>query len=147
VHEAHALELGGVRRERDNAMNRRHALESDLAAARAEAETLHDQLDDREDLIERARAEAAAAGEEAAAMHAAAERLRDAIEARADAGEPQRRLEDDADEIEHLREELRVGVERLAALERQAQTLRDAIQSELPPSAHPSPLQEALPLL
>jgi predicted nucleic acid-binding Zn-ribbon protein len=148
MYEAHTLELGSARNQRDSANERSARLEQALRDARAEIDALRDQLDDREALIERARADAGRASRESAEMEAAVARLHDAIAARAReaAASPRRRFARDPQELERAREELRRGAERIAALERQAEALREAIHSQLPPSLQPSPLQEALPL-
>jgi hypothetical protein len=147
LHKAHSLELGAARRQRDAAEERQGTLEQQLADERAGADALRARLEDRESLIERARAEAAQATQESADLHAAVARLRDAIAARArDAAASKRRFVRDPDALARAREELRRDAERIAALERQAETLRDAIHSQLPYSLHASPLQEALPI-
>jgi hypothetical protein len=150
VNEAHALEVGSARTQRDHANARSDRLEGGLRDTHAEIGSLRDRLADREDLVERARAEAARAAEETAELEAAAARLHDAIaeRAREAAASPPRRFSRDspAPELERAREELRAGAERIQALENQAQALREAIRSGLPPSLDPSPLQEALPL-
>jgi hypothetical protein len=147
LHEAHALELGAARSQRDAAEEHRAGLERQLAEARADGEALWAQLDDRESLIERARAEAAQATAETADLHAAVSRLRDAIAVRVrDAAASKRRFARSPEALDRSRDELRRDAERIAALERQAEALRDAIHSQLPYSLHASPLQEALPL-
>jgi DNA repair exonuclease SbcCD ATPase subunit len=108
---------------------------------------LRTQLEQRESLIERARAEAAHGAEEVADLHAAMARLRDAIAIRArDAAMARRRFSRSPEALDRSRDELRRDADRIAALERQAEALRDAIHSQLPYSLHASPLQEALPL-
>ena len=147
LHEAHALELGGARSQRDAAEKRASRLEEQLAEQHAANEAVAAQLEEREQLIERARAEAALASEESADLQAAVERLRDAITARArDAANAGRRFARTPEALDRSRDELRRDAERIAALERQAEALRDAIHSQLPYSLHASPLQEALPL-
>jgi chromosome segregation ATPase len=147
LHDAHVLELGAARQQRDAAEQRHSALEQQLAEARAAAETLRAQLDEREELMERARAEVAQGVEETADLHAAVGRLRDAITARArEVVAAQGRFARTPEALDRSREELRRDAERIAALERQAEALRDAIHSQLPYSLHASPLQEALPL-
>ena len=147
LHEAHALELGAARNQRDAADARRATVEDELATERAEAEWLRERLEDREALIERARAEAAQATEESAELQSAVEYLRDAIEARVrDAASARRRFTRLPEGLDRSRDELRRDAERIAALERQAEALRDAIHSQLSYSLHASPLQEALPL-
>jgi hypothetical protein len=147
LHEAHSLELGAARSQRDAAEERQAALEQRLADAIAEGDALRARLEDREELIERARAEAATASAESADLHAAVSRLRDAIAVRArDAASARRRFSRDPAALDRSRDELRRDAERIAALERQAEALRDAIHSQLPYSLHASPLQEALPL-
>jgi hypothetical protein len=140
LNNAHTLELGKARQQRDTA-------EQQLSEARAAVESLSARLEDREELIERAREEAAVANSESADLHAAVSRLRDAIAVRArDAASAGRRFARDPAAIDRSREELRRDAERIAALERQAEALRDAIHSQLPYSLHASPLQEALPV-
>jgi hypothetical protein len=148
MHEAHALELGSARSQRDSANERSGRLEQALADARSRIDALRDDLADRQSLIERARADAIRASQESAEMEASLARLNDAIAARAReaAAAPPRRFARDAQKLERAREELDRGSERIAALERQAEALRDAIHLQLPPSLHPSPMQEALPL-
>jgi hypothetical protein len=148
THEAHALELGSARSQRDSANERSRRLEEALADARGQIDALGDQLADREGLIERARADAARASQESAEMEASVARLQNAIAARAReaAASPRRRFARDSHELERAREELRRGAERIAARERQAGALREAIHSQLPPSLEPSPLQEVLPI-
>jgi hypothetical protein len=147
VHEAHSIELGGARRQRDAAVERHAEMKQELALAREEVDALHAQLADRDELLEHARAEAAAGARESAELHDGVERLRAALEARVrDASTPRRGSRAAAEEIDHVREQLDAGVERVAALERQAEALRDAIEAQLPASATLSPLQEALPL-
>lgn len=140
LNSAHSMELEKARSARDTA-------ERQLAESRAAVESLSARLEDREELIERARAEAATANAESADLHAAVARLRDAIAVRArDAAGARRRFARDPEAIDRSREELRRDAERIAALERQAEALRDAIHSQLPYSLHASPLQEALPV-
>jgi hypothetical protein len=154
VNEAHALELGSARTQRNRANERSERLESALRDAREEIGSLRERLADREGLVERARAEASHGAQESAELEAAATRLHDAIAARAReaAASPPRRFSREAPspsptpELERAREELRAGAERIEALERQAEALREAIRSGLPPSVEPSPLQEVLPL-
>jgi hypothetical protein len=147
LHEAHSLELGAARSQRDAAEQRQAGLEQQLAEARAAAEALGAQLEEREGLIARARQEAALGSAASADLHAAVARLRDAIAVRArDAASARRRFSRDPAMLDRSREELRRDAERIAALERQAEALRDAIHSQLPYSLHASPLQEALPL-
>jgi DNA repair exonuclease SbcCD ATPase subunit len=147
LNEAHTLELGGARSQRDTAERQKSALEEQLAASRAESEALRARLEDRDGVIERARAEAAQASAESEELHHAVARLRDAIAARArDAATAGKRFIRDPDALDRSREELRRDAERIAALERQAEALREAIHSQLPYSLHASPLQEALPL-
>jgi hypothetical protein len=147
LHEAHSLELGAARQQRDAAEQRHAALEQQLAEAGAAVEDLRARLDEREAVIERARAEVTQGVEETADLHAAVSRLRDALAARArEVANAQGRFARTPDAINRSREELRRDAERIAALERQAEALRDAIHSQLPYSLHASPLQEALPL-
>jgi hypothetical protein len=147
LHEAHALELGAARQQRDAAEQRHGTLQQQLADATAAVEELRAQLDEREALIERARVEVAQGVEETADLHAAVSRLRDAIAARArEVATAQRRFARTPEALDRSRDELRRDAERIAALERQAEALRDAIHSQLPYSLHASPLQEALPL-
>jgi predicted nucleic acid-binding Zn-ribbon protein len=148
MYEAHTLELGSARSQRDSANERSARLEQALRDARAEIDALRDRLDDREALIERARGDAARASDESAELEASVARLHEAIAARAReaVASPRRRFARDSQELERAREELRRGAERIAALERQAEALREAIHSQLPPSLQPSPSQEALPL-
>jgi hypothetical protein len=147
LHEAHSLELGAARRQRDAAEQRLATVEHQLADANAEAEALRTRLDDRDALIEHARAQVAHGVEETADLHAAVTRLRDAIAVRArDVATAQRRFARTPEALDRSRDELRRDAERIAALERQAEALRDAIHSQLPYSLHASPLQEALPL-
>jgi hypothetical protein len=147
LNNAHVLELGAARQQRDAAEHRHAALEQQLAEARAGVETLRAQLDERDALIERARAQVAQGVEETADLHAAVSRLRDAITARArEVVAAERRFARTPEALDRSREELRRDAERIAALERQAEALRDAIHSQLPYSLHGSPLQEALPL-
>jgi hypothetical protein len=147
LHEAHSLELGAARSQRDAAQAEQAALKEQLAEARTAGENLQAQLDEREALIARARDEARLASAESADLHAAVTRLRDAIAIRArDAALARRRFSRDPDALDRSREELRRDADRIAALERQAEALRDAIHSQLPYSLHASPLQEALPL-
>ncbi len=146
AHEAHALELGAARRQRNAALERQEELERKLAAARAEVEAQAMRLDARGDSLERARAEAAVALEESDELQAATTRLRDAIVARAEADARSGGRMRSADELAVTQEELQDGVDRLAELERQAEALRDAIYAQLPPRPGESPLQEALPM-
>jgi hypothetical protein len=147
LHEAHSLELGAARSQRDAAEEGLASTEQRLAESTADAETLRIQLEERESLIERARAEAARGAEEVADLHAAMARLRDAIAIRArDAAMARRRFSRSPEALDRSRDELRRDADRIAALERQAEALRDAIHSQLPYSLHASPLQEALPL-
>jgi hypothetical protein len=149
LHEAHSLELGAARSQRDAAEKRARQLEEQLAEERSSLEALRAQLEEREELISRARAEAARAAEESAAMEEAVTRLRDAISERAReaaAGGARRFARTPGEALNRSRDELRRDAERIAALERQAEALRDAIHSQLPYSLHASPLQEALPI-
>jgi hypothetical protein len=148
LHEAHSLELGAARNQRDAADARRAAVEEELAEERAAAAPLRARLEEREELIERARAEAAQASAESAELQAAVESLRDAIAARVrdDAALARRRFARTPEGLDRSREELRRDAERITALERQAEALRDAIHSQLSHSMHASPLQEVLPL-
>jgi hypothetical protein len=140
LNDAHSLELGAARSQRDTA-------EQQLAEARAAIEGLRARLEDREALIERAREQAAVAERETDDLQVAVVRLRDAIAVRVrDAATARRRFTRDPEELDRSREELRRDAERIAALERQAEALRDAIHSQLPYSLHASPLQEALPV-
>ena len=147
LHDAHSLELGAARQQRDAADQRNATLEQQLADATADVEALRTRLDEREELIERARAEVAQGVEETVDLHVAVSKLRDAISARArEVVTAQRRFGRTPEGLDRSREELRRDAERIAALERQAEALRDAIHSQLPYSLHASPLQEALPL-
>lgn len=147
LHDAHGLELRAARSQRDQAQERNAALEDQVAEKRTAVETLRAELDGRERLIERARAEAARAGAELDELHTAVARLRDAIALRAqDAATSQRRFDRSPEALNRSRDELARDADRIAALERQAEALRDAIHSQLPYSLHASPLQEALPL-
>ena len=150
LNEAHSLELGAARSQRDAAEQRARALEEQLAAERASLEEVRAQLEEREGLIERARAEAALASEESAELQESVMRLRDAIAARAADAEAaasgRRFARTPTEALDRSRDELARDAERIAALERQAEALRDAIHSQLPYSLHASPLQEALPL-
>jgi hypothetical protein len=147
LHEAHALELGAARSQRDAAEQRATGLEEQLAESMAEAEAVRAQLEERESLIERARSEAELASSESADLEAAVTRLRDAIALRArDTANARGRFARTPEGLDRSRDELRRDAERIAALERQAEALRDAIHSQLPYSLHASPLQEALPL-
>jgi hypothetical protein len=148
LNEAHSLELGAARSQRDAAEQRARQLEEQLAAEREGLEALRAQLEERNELIERARTEAALASEETAELQTAVTRLRDAIAERArEAATGSRRFARTPGEaLNRSRDELRRDAERIAALERQAEALRDAIHSQLPYSLHASPLQEALPL-
>jgi hypothetical protein len=147
LHEAHALELGAARSQRDAADQRARQLEEQLTEERAALETVRAQLEEREELIERARVEAELASSESGDLQTAVEHLRDAIAARArDAANARRRFARSPEGLDRSREELSRDAERIAALERQAEALRDAIHSQLPYSLHASPLQEALPL-
>jgi hypothetical protein len=140
LNDAHSLELGAARSQRDTA-------ERQLAEARATIEGLRARLEDREALIELAREEAAVAHSESEDLQLAVVRLRDAIAVRVrDAATAPRRFTRDPEELDRSREELRRDAERITALERQAEALRDAIHSQLPYSLHASPLQEALPV-
>jgi hypothetical protein len=147
LHEAHSLELGAARLQRDAAEQRQSALDELVTEMRAEMAALDERLEDREALIERARAAAAAGASDTADLHAAVLRLRDAIATRArDTATARRRFSRTPEELDRSREELARDADRIAALERQAEALRDAIHSQLPYSLHASPLQEALPL-
>jgi chromosome segregation ATPase len=147
LHEAHSLELGAARSQRDAADEALASTEQRLTESTAEAEALRTHLEERESLIERARADAAQGAEESADLHAAMVRLRDAIAIRArDAAMARRRFSRSPEALNRSRDELRRDADRIAALERQAEALRDAIHSQLPYSLHASPLQEALPL-
>jgi hypothetical protein len=150
LHEAHALELGAARKQRDAAEQRARALEEQLSEQRAAFEALHEQLTEREELISRARDEAALASSESAELQESVIRLRDAIASRAadvaDGGGGRRFSRPPGELLSRSRDELARDAERIAALERQAEALRDAIHSQLPYSLHASPLQEALPL-
>jgi chromosome segregation ATPase len=147
MHDAQSLELGAARSQRDSAEKRLASIKQRLADSDADAEALHTELDAREDQIERARAEAAQGADEAADLHAAVVRLRDAIAVRArDVATARRRAGRSPQALDRTRDELRRDSERIAELEQQAEALRDAIHSQLPYSLHPSPLQEALPL-
>jgi chromosome segregation ATPase len=149
LNEAHGLELGAARSQRDAAEQRARGLEEQLAAERSALEEVRAQLEEREELIERARSEAALASSESAELQESVTRLRDAITARArdTATAATRRFSRAPGEsLDRSRDELRRDAERIAALERQAEALRDAIHSQLPYSLHASPLQEALPL-
>jgi hypothetical protein len=148
LNEAHSLELGAARSHRDAAEQRARTLEQQLGEQRAAFDALQAQLEEREELIERARAEAAMAAEESAEMQDAVLRLRDAIAARAAeaSGGGRRFARSPGEALSRSRDELQRDAERIAALERQAEALRDAIHSQLPYSLHASPLQEALPL-
>jgi hypothetical protein len=147
LHEAQSLDLGAARSQRDSAEKRLASLKQRLADSDADAEALNTELDAREDLIQRARAEAAQGADEAADLHAAVVRLRDAIAVRArDVATARRRAGRSPQALDRTRDELRRDSERIAELEQQAEALRDAIHSQLPYSLHPSPLQEALPL-
>jgi hypothetical protein len=147
LHDAHSLELRAARSQRDQAEERRAALQDQLADAGDAVDSLREQLDERDSVIERARGEALEAGAELEDLHAAVARLRDAIAVRArDAATSKRRFDRSPEALNRSRDELRRDAERIAALERQAEALRDAIHSQLPYSLHASPLQEALPL-
>ena len=147
VHEAHSLELGAARQQRDVAEERAADIQSRLADAHDEIDRLHARLEERAGVIERARAEAEQAGQELAELHTATAHLRDMIAARArEAATARRRFARDPDALRVAREQLRRDAERIETLERQAEALREAIHSQLPYSLHASPLQEALPL-
>jgi hypothetical protein len=149
LNEAHSLELGAARSQRDAAEQRARGLEEQLAAERSALEEVRAQLEEREELIERAKAEAALASSESADLQDYVTRLRDAITARAQetaTAATRRFSRTPGESLDRSREELRRDAERIAALERQAEALRDAIHSQLPYSLHASPLQEALPL-
>jgi hypothetical protein len=147
LNEAHSLELGAARSHRDAAEQRARQLEEQLAAEREALEAVRAQLEEREELIERAKAEAALASEETGELQAAVTRLRDAIAERArEAAAGGGRFARTPEGLSRSRDELRRDADRIAALERQAEALRDAIHSQLPYSLHASPLQEALPL-
>jgi chromosome segregation ATPase len=148
LNEAHSLELGAARSQRDAAEQRARQLEEQLAAEREALEAVRLQLEERDELIGRARTEAALASEETAELQTAVTRLRDAIaeRAREAAAGGRRFARTPGEALNRSRDELRRDAERIAALERQAEALRDAIHSQLPYSLHASPLQEALPL-
>ena len=147
LNEAHSLELGAARSQRDAAEQRATRLEEQLTEALAQAEAARARLEERESLIERARSEAEIASSESADLEAAVTRLRDAITLRArDVASARGRFARTPEALDRSRDELRRDAERIAALERQAEALRDAIHSQLPYSLHASPLQEALPL-
>jgi hypothetical protein len=150
LNEAHSLELGAARSQRDAAEQRARALEQQLGEQRAAFEAVQAQLEEREQLISRARTEATLASEESAELQESVVRLRDAITARATeaaaSGGVRRFSRFPGEALSRSRDELARDAERIAALERQAEALRDAIHSQLPYSLHASPLQEALPL-
>jgi uncharacterized coiled-coil protein SlyX len=148
LHEAHSLELGAARKQRDAAEQRARALEEQLSEQRAALEALQAQLAERDELIARARDEAALASSESAELQESVIRLRDAIAARAAevADRGRRFTRSPLEALSRSRDELARDADRIAALERQAEALRDAIHSQLPYSLHASPLQEALPL-